>query len=354
MGAFKRRALAGEGLYVAIRDGEVYVHMQKPGDQTRLYAALMLLHRAVTRFPADDHHHFPPHLEFVLGHTDLPLGGPAMAWCRPAGDTLTWMYPDFSYYDWPEIGMPPYSAIRRRTGAVTSGLPFAARSNKLFWRGGSHRHVPSVVRKALLGKLERRADIADVKRIPPFEEIYANASAAAATFTALWDFCRHKYIIYTEGNSWSARLKFHLLCGSVLVSHPRSWDTPETLLMQEGRNVVSVRDNQWSDVEEVYWMLELNPPLAQHIADENRKFFHLLTPDGISCYILELLKCYAEAMTTDAPPAGGGASGTAGGGTSSKRPPPPPPLPDTSTLMHLEAFVLSKMVNVPRFGTGGV
>lgn len=31
---------------------------------------------------------------------------------------------------------------------------------------------------------------------------------------------RHKYIIHTEGNAESGRLKFHLLCGSVIISHP--------------------------------------------------------------------------------------------------------------------------------------
>ncbi len=31
---------------------------------------------------------------------------------------------------------------------------------------------------------------------------------------------RHKYIIHTEGNTESERLKYHLLCGSVIISHP--------------------------------------------------------------------------------------------------------------------------------------
>ncbi|KAG2440481.1 hypothetical protein HYH02_010360 [Chlamydomonas schloesseri] len=115
-------------------------------------------------------------------------------------------------------------------------------------------------------------------------------------YTPLWEFCRHKYIVYTEGVSASGRLKFHLLCGSVLVSHPRQWDTPETLTMVEGKNVVTVQDDEWSDVEQVYRRLEDNSGLAEAIAAENRKYYQLLSADGISCYALELLKCYSEAM----------------------------------------------------------
>ena len=41
----------------------------------------------------------------------------------------------------------------------------------------------------LLTKLENRTDIADVKRIPPFDQMKNNISAVLE-FTTLWDFCR--------------------------------------------------------------------------------------------------------------------------------------------------------------------
>lgn len=38
---------------------------------------------------------------------------------------------------------------------------------------------------------------------------------------------------------------------SVLVSHPRTWETLETLVMEEGKNFITVKDNAWSDIDEV-------------------------------------------------------------------------------------------------------
>ncbi|PNW79401.1 hypothetical protein CHLRE_09g413500v5 [Chlamydomonas reinhardtii] len=305
--------MGGDGIYVSIKDGEVHVAIHRPDSQTRLYSELMLLHRAVTRFPNS-----LPDMDFVIGNWDVPVGGPFMSFCRHNTDNKTWLYPDFSYYAWPEIHMPPYLVIRQRTASVTTKLPFGSRANKLFWRGGSHKYVPVEVRKMLLTKLENRTDIADVKRIPPFDQMKNNISAVLE-FTTLWDFCRHKYIVYTEGNAYSGRLKFHLLCGSVLVSHPRTWETLETLVMEEGKNFITVKDNAWSDIDEVYRRLETTPGLAEGIAAENHKFFDLLSADGIACYLLELFKCYAEAMVYT------------------------PSYHDTARLMHLETLILSRL-----------
>ncbi|KAG2423678.1 hypothetical protein HYH02_015293 [Chlamydomonas schloesseri] len=312
--AIRKRAKSGPGLYVAIRHGEVYVNLKRPGFQTRLYAALMLLHRAASR-----HHAALPDLELVIGCRDQPHpGAPFLAWCRPKADQLTWLYPDYSYYDWPEIEMPPYLAVHKRIAAVSAHVPFANRTNKFFWRGNLQLSGGLCkVRQALLDQLGNRTDIADVQSIPRIKDIRKNHSIAPA-FTPLWDFCRHKYVVYTEGVSWSARLKFHLLCGSVLVSHPLSWDTLETLTMEEGKNVVTVKDREWSDVVQLHERLEGDPALAESIAAENRQYHHLLSGDGITCYILELLRCYSEAMTYT-------------------------PSFNTSQLLHLEAFLLDKL-----------
>lgn len=115
----ERAIMGGDGIYVSIKDGEVrcsrrrrqelssyltlltmrahasqvHVAIHRPDSQTRLYSELMLLHRAVTRFPNS-----LPDMDFVIGNWDVPVGGPFMSFCRHNTDNKTWLYPDFSYY----------------------------------------------------------------------------------------------------------------------------------------------------------------------------------------------------------------------------------------------------------------
>ena len=40
---------------------------------------------------------------------------------------------------------------------------------------------------------------------------------------------------HTKHNHTRSRLKYHVLCGSVIISHPRKYDTMLSALMREGR-----------------------------------------------------------------------------------------------------------------------
>ena len=51
--------------------------------------------------------------------------------------------------------MPPWEAIRQRTQEVVERWPFAARSNKMFWRGGAGKHINTDVRGVSEGGVRR-------------------------------------------------------------------------------------------------------------------------------------------------------------------------------------------------------
>eukprot|EP00198_Chlamydomonas_reinhardtii_P013120 XP_001702457.1 predicted protein [Chlamydomonas reinhardtii] len=261
----------GEGAFVSIRNGQVHVLVKREGFQSKTYGALMLLHRLVSRFGRK---HLPD-MEFGIHRGDVPKPGAWMCFCGRRGELPgTWLYPDFGYYAWPEIMMPPWEAIRQRTQEVVERWPFAARSNKMFWRGGAGKHINTDVRGKLLRALENRTDIADVQAIPPFDVLLQRGLQG---FTPLWDFCKHKYILYTEGNSYSGRLKYHVLCGSVIISHPRKYDTMLSALMREGRHIVTTVDNEWSDVAQIHSRLETNPQLAESIGRSTALLANQLT-----------------------------------------------------------------------------
>ncbi len=46
------------------------------------------------------------------------------------------------------------------------------------------------------------------------------------------DFCRYKYVIHTEGVTYSGRLQFLQMCASVLLTPPMAWRQHTTHLVR--------------------------------------------------------------------------------------------------------------------------
>lgn len=58
------------------------------------------------------------------------------------------------------------------------------------------------------------------------------AALNASNALKIEDFCRYKYVVYTEGVTYSGRLPYHQACESVLISAPLTWVTTSAVLMR--------------------------------------------------------------------------------------------------------------------------
>lgn len=150
---------------------------------------------------------------------------------------------------------------------------------KLFWRGAPVLQQ-GTQRKDLLEQLGPQTDIADVKEAHRYKK---------ENFVSLPGMCQYRYIVYTEGVTYSGRLKYTSLCNSVQIGHPITFYEYWTHLLEPF--YVNVTD--WNDAVNVYHRLQEDPEhsaaLARGAVDALREH---MSPTGISCYIQRLVDGY--------------------------------------------------------------
>lgn len=299
-------------------------------------AALHQLHRAVLTTPPSD----PPLPDTLLSLNiqDQPFGT-ALAYstqadpaARPGAlttdanaDARSWLMPHFSFWAW---NLPFVGSMSRAAAAITaleSSTPFSAKIPRAVWRGTtwfSSVHNPRL--RANLVALARDQPWADVE---PLAWDTAGAERTAGNALAIEDFCRYKYVLYTEGVTYSGRFQFLQMCGSVLITPPLGWLQHATHLVRpvfshemlgrgeaevsasvrrawprawgvEEANAVFVRPD-WSDLEEVVAWLEAHPREAEGIARRQRETFvggGYFSPAAETCYWRALVRGWGEVV----------------------------------------------------------
>ncbi|KAK2007530.1 hypothetical protein LZ32DRAFT_622103 [Colletotrichum eremochloae] len=190
-----------------------------------------------------------PNTFFNLHIQDTPV---SLSWShsRPAmspSPRHIFTIPHFSFWAW---NQPFIRSIPHATAAITdieSSLPFDLKDRRAVWRGtawfnnGASANPRS--RQELL-RITKDASWADVQALE-----WVDSGENATNALMIEDFCRYKYIIYTEGVSYSGRLQFHQLCESVLLSPPMEWVQHTTHLIKPVYSSVLLGQKQEADAD---------------------------------------------------------------------------------------------------------
>ncbi|KAI1817391.1 hypothetical protein GGS20DRAFT_35243 [Poronia punctata] len=316
-----------------------------------------------------------PNTIFAFNHHDDPLPS-TMSYSKPADPALLtyqdgsprrfFPVPHFSFYSWalPFIGSLPRAA--RAISSIETTLSFSEKIPKAVWRGTTWFNNPRAGR--LRQNLVRAFGNAKGK---PWTDIEALDWTTTTTTTTtgsndgkttmvgagmgernasnalrIEDFCRYKYIIHTEGITYSGRFQFHNLCASVVVTPPVAWMQHLTHLLRpvfshtlEGSrprspidlgeketqkslapypqpwlqsawpvaydaseaNIVFVAPD-WSDLEQTIEWLEAHPQVAEGIARRQRMLFEdggYFSPAAEMCYWRALIKGWSEVVRVE-------------------------------------------------------
>ncbi|OIW29293.1 hypothetical protein CONLIGDRAFT_655209 [Coniochaeta ligniaria NRRL 30616] len=341
---------SGDGgpLQVKIEDGQLFIFQPNRTDalspelldaQT---ATLHQLHRAIITSPAP-----LPDTIITVNVNDQPFGS-AFSYTRPAfrpapsgshGPPLTraFLMPHFSFWTWPLPSIGSVSRVAAALSAMESQVPFRSKDHRLAWRGTmgwNSPHYPGL-RENLL-RVTEQAKWADVQALHGYGLEAPHNTNASEEFNSMRsnalmieDFCRYKYVLYTEGITYSGRLQFLQMCRSVLVSPPIAWLQHSTHLIKplfssdililpepkgwqpyegvdeawpvhyppEEANAVFVSPD-WSDLERIVAWLEENPGVAEGIAERQRELFvgkGYLSPAAEVCYWRALIRGWSEA-----------------------------------------------------------
>ncbi|KAK1759985.1 hypothetical protein QBC47DRAFT_398792 [Echria macrotheca] len=292
-------------------------------------ATLHQLHRAILTSP------------FRLSDTivtisirDQPLGA-SFTYARPAYAapttnmppiTRAFVMPHFAWWAWPQPFIGSISSASVAIDSLERDLPFSKKDPGAVWRGTlSFENVYHPRSRQDLLRVASGKEWADVQ---PLEWTNSTVPSNAIPIS---DFCRYKYVIYTEGITYSGRLPFLQMCRSVLVTIPIVWLQHTTHLVRpvfstdllghsysgkeisreeedirqawpkryqphEANAVFVSRD--WTDLEETVAWLEAHPAVAEKIASNQRELFvggGYFSPAAEVCYWRALIQGWASA-----------------------------------------------------------
>lgn len=221
--------------------------------------------------------------------------------------------------------------------AIEAATPsFADKIPKAVWRGTTwfnSVHNPRL-RANLVGATKDKpwADVAALKWDTVSTDTKNGGERTASNSLMIEDFCKYKYVLYTEGVTYSGRFQFLQMCGSVLITPAIGWMQHVTHLVRpvfsyalkgmeggwtapemtrrawpvswgvEEANAVFVKPD-WSDLEDVILWLEAHPQEAEGIARRQREMFvdgGYFSPAAEMCYWRALVRGWSEVARWDA------------------------------------------------------
>ncbi|KAI0540455.1 hypothetical protein GGR58DRAFT_130499 [Xylaria digitata] len=232
----------------AARKGDLSSDMLEHRSATlhQIANALLTWPRPASSPPSPPFSHIPDTI-FAFNHHDDPLAS-TFSYSRPADPALQvastgeakrfFPVPHFSFYAWalPFIGSLPRAA--RAISQIEASLAFSEKIPRAVWRGTTWFNNPRAGR--LRQNLVRafgpnaaggsRPTWADVEALDWTSKGGGDRNASNAL--PIEDFCRYKYIIHTEGVTYSGRFQFHNLCASVVLTPPVAWIQHVTHLLR--------------------------------------------------------------------------------------------------------------------------
>lgn len=305
-------------------------------------ASLHQIHRALLTAPPSEP---VPDTVLALNFQDQPFGT-AWAYSRQAdpksrpgfddgnANARTFLMPHFSFWAWK---LPFIGSMGRAASAIahieTKLHPtFASKIPKAVWRGTTwfnSVHNPRL-RANLLAAAKGKA-WADVEALAWDGGKDARGERTASNSLPIEEFCRYRYILHTEGVTYSGRFQFLQMCASVVITPPIGWMQHATHLARpvfssalpglegtweaglmttrawgggyapEEANIVFVRPD-WSDLDELIGWLEANPAVAEGIARRQRGLFAgggYFSPAAEACYWRALIRGWSEVVRVD-------------------------------------------------------
>ncbi|KAF2257799.1 hypothetical protein CC78DRAFT_527265 [Lojkania enalia] len=316
-----------------IKDGKLYILTTAPSNTIEILhqrtAILQQLHRALLTSPTT-----LPNTHFAFVINDSPKNN-SWAFARPNKESSynTWLMPHYGLWTWPAPTLGPIDTILSRISTLESSTPFTQKYNKVIWRGTPWFNPAGQpnLRKDLLHVTANKswADVAKLER---------DRESRKGNVLRIEAFCRYKYVVYTEGVTYSGRLMYHQACESVLLTPPLTWLTvsarwmkpiaAETLMGAHEQvekngdssmgwkkprellptvsdwhdaNAIYVKPD-FSNLEAVVEFLDSHPEIAQRVARNQRESVvggGYLSSAAEVCYWRALIRGWASVATID-------------------------------------------------------
>ncbi|KAL8100927.1 hypothetical protein AgCh_032978 [Apium graveolens] len=201
---------------ILVVDGKLYMDKYTGVFQTRDVFTIWGLLQLLKFYPGKI-----PDLDFLFHCGDLPviprsdyMGAnasvppPVFHYC---GDdsTLDLVFPDWSFWGWPEINIRPWIPLETELKMGTNKTKWRKRKPYAYWKGNSR------LSKNRRDLMKCNVNYWNDWNARLFHVDWDHESKKGFKQTNLADQCTHRYKIYIEGRAWSVTEKYILACDSM-------------------------------------------------------------------------------------------------------------------------------------------
>jgi len=275
----KRQLLNKSLMKLKVENGTVHLIDDYIGFQTRNPSYFKLVNDSVHKFP------IVPDCELYVYTGDIHRAVHAPHFSATKfPDELKFLVPDFSFNHWKEARIPEWPVIQEKLREARKLHPFSKRIAKAFWRGA----VTGFTRSLLVKISENNPEVVDAK----FMDWNDNMQ-----YVSLPDHCQYKYLVHTDGNSYSARLKYLMGCGSIVLYQEQDFPEFWSHLLEDGVNMIRVKRDYSDLVKKMEDLQHMDAIQLEKIGKNAAKLFdEQLSLDAIHCYWATALKRYATLL----------------------------------------------------------
>lgn len=220
------RAKRTANFRLVILNGRAYVQTYQKSFQSRDIFTLWGILQLLRRYPGK-----VPDLDLMFDCVDWPVilkkyyrgpnavaPPPLFRYCSD-DSTLDIVFPDWSFWGWPEINIKPWGSLLKDLEEGNARTKWIDREPYAYWKGNP---VVAETRMDLLkcnvsDKQEWNARVYAQDWLKESQQGYKQSDLASQ--------CVHRYKIYIEGSAWSVSDKYILACDSVtFMVKPRYYD----------------------------------------------------------------------------------------------------------------------------------
>ncbi|KAL6606184.1 hypothetical protein ACP70R_041837 [Stipagrostis hirtigluma subsp. patula] len=281
--AFFRLVVVGGRAYV-----ETYQHAFQTRDVFTQWGILQLMRRYAGRVPDLD-------IMFACDDpgqvraADFPTPSDAPPMFRYCKDnaTLDIVFPDWSFWGWPEVNIRPWPQMLEEVARENERLRWSERQPYAFWKGNPHIYR---IRHELMKCNVTDGALACSTRNQEVRNGFKDSSIPKQ--------CIYRYKIYVEGNAWSVSEKYILACDSPVLFVTTIFQDILSRGLVAGKHYWPInRDHTCKSIKvAVDWGNE-HPAQAQLIGEQGSRFMREeMSMDYIYDYMLHLLTEYAKLL----------------------------------------------------------
>ncbi|XP_062219777.1 uncharacterized protein LOC133919409 isoform X2 [Phragmites australis] len=293
------RARATANFRLVVIRGRAYVERIAPAFQTRDLFTIWGILQLLRRYPGR-----VPDLDLMFDCVDWPVVHanqyegenatvmpPVFRYCGD-NDTLDVVFPDWSFWGWPEINIKPWDALQKELDSGNKRVKWSDREPYAYWKGNPDVAATrqELVKCNVSSKQEWNARIYKQDWIKEIKAGYKQSDLASQ--------CTHRYKIYIEGSAWSVSEKYILACDSMtLVVTPKYYDFYSRVLMPMQHYWPVQDDNKCSSIKHAVDWGNSHEQKAQRIGKQASNFIQQeLSMDYVYDYMFHLLTEYAKLL----------------------------------------------------------